>query len=148
MVRDFFDETKVPILYMDMMKAMETIQDLSFDTMEKFNDMAIGAYQILGKLEDVPLNIPESNSVSYNLEEVMEANKIHPANELGKFAGQSGAVGYYFNKPSDHLYTPLLKTEEERTAYAESGVAAIQEVVEKFDMNRVVQALKEVDDYT
>ena len=57
MVRDFFDETKVPVLYMDILKASEAVQ---FNLMEKFHDMNIGAYKVLGRLEDVPLNIPES----------------------------------------------------------------------------------------
>jgi creatinine amidohydrolase len=148
MVRDFFDETKVPILYMDIIKAMESLNDLSFGIMEKFQGMKIGAYDILERLEDVPLNIPESDSVSYNFNKVMEANKLHPASPLAKFAHQSGAVGYYFDKPSDHMYTPLLKTTEERKEYAISGIDAINELVQKLDMKNIVQSLKRVDDYT
>jgi creatinine amidohydrolase len=148
MVRDFFDETKTPILYMDIIKATESLDDLSFHTMEKFNDMAIGAYDILGRIEDVPLNVPESHSVSYDPDKVMEANRTHPASPLSKFAYQSGAVGYYFDKPSDHMYTPLLKTPEERATYARSGVAVIKEIVDKLDMNRIVTSLREVDDFT
>lgn len=148
MVRDFFDETKTPILYMDIIKAIESLNDLSFHSMEKFNDMAIGAYDILGRIEDVPLNVPESTSVSYDPNKVMEANRTHPANPLGKLAYQSGAVGYYFDKPSDHMYTPLLKTPEERATYAKSGIAVIQEIVEKLDMNRIVKSIREVDDFT
>lgn len=148
MVRDFFDETKVPILYLDVIKGMETVDVINFNPMEKFNDMVIGAYDILGRLEDVPLNIPESNSVSYSPEKVMEANSNNPASTLGKLANQSGAIGYYFDKPSDHMYTPLLKTAEERAAYAKSGVEAINEIVSSLDMRHIVESLKNVDVYT
>ncbi|WP_249869570.1 creatininase family protein [Oceanobacillus saliphilus] len=148
MIRDFFDRTKAPALYMDLMVTIGTVKDLSFNFFEKFNDMAIGAYDILGRLEDVPLNVPESNSVSYDLEKVMKANADNPAAPLGKYALQSGAVGYYFDQASDHLYTPLLKTPEERKTYAESGVAAINEIVEGLDMPTVVKQLREVDEYT
>lgn len=148
MIRDFFDRTKAPILYMDLMVTIGTVKDLSFNFFEKFNDMAIGAYDILGRLEDVPLNVPESNSVSYDVEEVMKANADNPASALGKYALQSGAVGYYFDHASDHLYTPLLNTGDERKAYAESGVAAINEIIEGLDMATVVKQLREVDDYT
>ncbi|WP_138419627.1 creatininase family protein [Aquibacillus sediminis] len=148
MIRDFFDRTKAPILYMDMIMAINSIKNLSFDFLEKFNDMAIGAYSVLGRLEDVPLNVPESNSVSYDLEKVMKANADNPASPLGKFAYQSGAVGYYFDQPSDHLYTPLLKTPEERDQYAKSGVEAIGEIVAKLEMSSVVKSLREVDEYT
>lgn len=148
MVRDFFDETKVPILYIDIIKTVETIKDLSFNVFEKFNEISIGAYKILGILEDVPLNVPESNSVSYDPQKVLEANLNHPANPLGKLAYQSGAIGYYFDKPSDHMYTPLLKTPEERQKYADEGEAYILEIVEKLNMNTIAETLRKVDKYT
>ncbi|MFC4024705.1 creatininase family protein [Oceanobacillus longus] len=148
MIRDFFDRTKAPILYMDLMVTIGTVKDLSFNFFEKFNDMAIGAYDILGRLEDVPLNVPESNSVSYDVEKVMKANADNPASDLGKYALQSGAVGYYFDHASDHLYTPLLKTADERKAYAKSGVAAINEIVEGLDVATVVKQLRDLDEYT
>ncbi|WP_067724573.1 creatininase family protein [Oceanobacillus damuensis] len=148
MIRDFFDRTKAPALYMDLMVTIGTVKDLSFNFFEKFNDMAIGAYDILGRLEDVPLNVPESNSVSYDVEKVMKANADNPASPLGKYALQSGAVGYYFDQASDHLYTPLLKTPDERKTHANSGVAAINEIVEGLDMPTVVKQLREVDEYT
>ncbi len=97
MIRDFFSETKVPILYMDMITAPSTIEDLSFSFMEKFHEMSIGAYKILNRLEDVPLNVPESNSVTYDVNTMFEGMKENPATELGKYAQQSGAIGYYFD---------------------------------------------------
>lgn len=148
MVRDFFDETKVPILYIDMVKAIGSIDDLSFNMMEKFNDIVIGAYDLLGRLDDVPLNIPESNSVSYDPNQMFQAMMDNPAANLEKLAHQSGAIGYYFDQPSDHMYTPLLQTSEERKKYAQSGVKAIHEIVEKLNMTEIVQTLKEVDQFT
>ncbi|MBS4207994.1 creatininase family protein [Bacillus sp. FJAT-50079] len=148
MVRDFFDRTKVPVLYIDMIMAVESIKDLSFNFMEKFHEMTIGAYSILGRLEDVPLNVSESNSVTYDVNKMMKAMQNIPAAPLGKLAYQSGAIGYYFDEASTHMVTPLLKTAEEREALAAAGVEAINEIVKKLDMNRVVQSLKEVDEYT
>lgn len=148
MVRDFFDETKVPILYIDMVKAIGSIDDLSFNMMEKFNDIVIGAYDLLGRLDDVPLNIPESNSVSYDPNQMLQAMMDNPAAALEKLAHQSGAIGYYFDQPSDHMYTPLLQTSEERQKYAQSGVKAIHEIVEKLNMTEIVQTLKAVDQFT
>ncbi|RDW21422.1 creatinine amidohydrolase [Oceanobacillus arenosus] len=148
MIRDFFDRTKAPILYMDLMVTIGTLKDLSFNFFEKFNDMAIGSYDILGRLEDVPLNVPESNSVSYDVEKVMKANADNPASLLGKYALQSGAVGYYFDHASDHLYTPQLKTADERNYYAKSGVAAINEIIKGLDVATVVKQLSDLDEYT
>ena len=55
MVRDFFDETGVPILYIDLsMQMFKSAKDL-FKSMDAFHAITVGAYQLLGRLEDVPL---------------------------------------------------------------------------------------------
>ena len=148
MIRDFFSETKVPILYMDMITAPSTIEDLSFSFMEKFHEMSIGAYKILNRLEDVPLNVPESNSVTYDVNTMFEGMKENPATELGKYAQQSGAIGYYFDEARTHMTTPLLKSSEEREELAEEGIKAICEMVEKLDMPKIVETLQKADKYT
>lgn len=148
MIRDFFSETKVPILYMDMITAPSTIEDLSFSFMEKFHEMSIGAYKILNRLEDVPLNVPESNSVTYDVNTMFEGMKENPATELGKYAQQSGAIGYYFDEARTHMTTPLLKSSEEREELAEEGIKAICEMVEKLDMPKIVETLRKADKYT
>lgn len=148
MIRDFFSETKVPILYMDMITAPSTIEDLSFSFMEKFHEMSIGAYKILNRLEDVPLNVPESNSVTYDVNTMFEGMKENPATELGKYSQQSGAIGYYFDEARTHMTTPLLKSSEEREELADEGIKAICEMVEKLDMPKIVETLRKADKYT
>jgi creatinine amidohydrolase len=145
MVRDFFDETKVPALYIDFIKAAEGAE---FNVMEAFHDMTIGAYKVLGRLEDVPLNVPESHSVTYDVGHMLAGMGKNPGNLLGKYAYQSGAVGSYFDAPSDHMATPLLKTPEEREVFADRGVGAIDELVKALDMPAVVETLRQVDVYT
>ncbi len=147
MIRDFFEETKVPALYIDMVKVGER-QDLGFSFMEKFNDMTIGAYKILGRLEDVPLNVPESDSVTYDVQKMLAGMKNNPSSRLGSLALQSGAVGSYFDFPSTHMVTPLLKTAEEREEHANSGVEAIEKIVKAIDVPSIVQSLQELDEYT
>ncbi|OCA84527.1 hypothetical protein A8F94_15120 [Bacillus sp. FJAT-27225] len=145
MVRDFFDETKVPILYMDVLKAAEAAD---FNLMDNFHDMSIGAYRVLGRLEDVPLNVPESHSVTYDIGHMLKGMDKNPGNVLGKYAYQSGAIGSYFYAPSDHMATPLLKTPEERDEYANRGVRAIDDFVKALDMPAIVETLRQVDEYT
>lgn len=146
-IRDFFDETKCPILYIDMVKAADN-KDLSFNFMETFNDICIGAYKILDRLEDVPLNVAESNSVTYDVQSMLQGMAKNPANKLGKYALPSAAIGSYFDRPSDHMATPLLKTAEEREQHADNGVKAIEEFIRLLDMPSIVKTLREVDDYT
>ena len=148
MIRDFFVETKVPILYMDLIQVPNAIEDLSFEFMDKFHQMTLGAYKLLGKLEDVPLNIPESNSVTYDVSKMMKGMMEQPASKLGKYALQSGAIGYYFDEASTHMYTPLLETEEQREVLADEGIEAINELVDKLDMLDIVEILRESDEYT
>ncbi|MCC3357055.1 creatininase family protein [Bacillus sp. REN16] len=148
MVRDFFEETKVPILYIDMVKAIDSVQDLSYSFMEKFNDISIGAYKIVDRLEDVPMNVPESNSVTYDVASMINGMNKNPGNALGKYALQSGAIGSYFDKASDHLVTPLITSEEHREKLAQSGVLAIEEFIEKMDVPNVVEILRKTDEYT
>ncbi|WP_058309061.1 creatininase family protein [Gracilibacillus massiliensis] len=147
MIRDFFDRTKAPILYMDMVKSIEAA-NLSYDLLEEFNNMLVGGYAILDRLEDVPLQMEENNSVSYDIEKVMKKNQEHPATPLGKFAFQSGAVGYYFDEALDHTYSPLIKSEEHRVQLAEAGVKVINDIVDALNMPDVVQSLQKVDQYT
>ena len=55
MVRDFMDKTGTPILYMDMiMQLMRNGQDV-FKSADTFHAITVGAYDMLGRLEDVPL---------------------------------------------------------------------------------------------
>jgi len=145
MVRDFFDETKVPLLYMDMLKTAEAV---NFDLLSSFHDLVIGAYDKLGRLEDVPLNIPESSSVTYDVQHMLDGMAKNPANKLGKYAYQSGAVGSYFDSPSDHMTTPKLTTAEQRAEYAARGVVAINDLVKALDMPAIVENLREADQYT
>lgn len=148
MIRDFFVETNVPILYMDMIQTPNAVEDLSFDFMDKFHQMSIGAYKVLGKLEDVPLNIPESNSVTYDVNKMMKGMMDQPASKLGKYALQSGAIGYYFDEASTHMYTPLLETAEQRDALADEGIQALDELIDKLNMPEIVETLRQSDEYT
>ena len=53
MVRDFFDETGVPILYMDLSQQLGKLAKNLFTSMDCFHAITVGAYQIMGRLEAV-----------------------------------------------------------------------------------------------
>ena len=50
MVRDFFDETGVPILYMDLSQQLGKLAKDLFTSMDCFHAITVGAYQIMGRL--------------------------------------------------------------------------------------------------
>lgn len=137
MIRDFYDETGVPILYMDLMMQMGKCRDV-FPSFEAFHDVTVGAYKIMNRLDDVPLvtgyNIPKQQSCA-------------PFNDLFGLGYQSAAVGYCFGENSDHMPTPDIPDIETRNAKAELGADIICKMVERMDMPHVVEQLRKLEEY-
>lgn len=144
MIRDFFNETKVPILYIDILPASQAI---GFNLLEHFHKMTIGAYKLLGRLDDVPLQVPESNSVTYDINKAREGMEKDPANKLGKLSYQSGAIGSFFYEAYCHMPTPFIHSKEEREKLADEGILYIEELVEKLNVPEIVNTLKDTDEY-
>ncbi|MDE6893459.1 MAG: creatininase family protein [Lachnospiraceae bacterium] len=139
MVRDFFDETGVPILYMDLtMQMMHNARDL-FKSMNSFHSITVGAYQIIGRLNDVPFTTEFFHQ---------EQQTCAPFNDLFGLAYQSGSAGYCFASPRDHMSTPQIPNEEARAALAEEGQKLIEDLVERMNMPHVVEQMRKLEDYT
>lgn len=139
MVRDFFDETGVPILYMDLtMHMMKHAKDLlkSFDS---FHAVTVGAYRIMGRLEDVPFTTEYCHQ---------EPQTCAAFGDLFSLAYQSGSIGYHFASPKDHMSTPPIPDAAAREALAEEGEALINALAERMDMPRVVSQMRELKTYT
>ncbi len=137
MVRDFYDETGVPILYMDMMMQMGKNRDL-FTDFAIFHDITVGAYKIMNRLDDVPLvtgfGEPKQQSCA-------------PFNDLFSLGYQSAAVGYCFGENSDHMPTPDIPDIATRDAKAQKGADAICKMVERMDMPHVVEQMRKLEEY-
>jgi creatinine amidohydrolase len=145
MIRDFFDETKVPIIYIDLMRTIGSkIKNFSFDS---FNDLIIGGYSLLGKLEEIPLNVPESNSVIYSQEPEFPEQKEYKS-VFSSIGFHACTYGSYYAKPSQHGNTPLVRTTEERTARAEAGAKLINEIVDTIDIAKLAGAIHTLDNFT
>ncbi len=124
-VREFFDETKCSIVYMDL--DGYTSRDLSWD---QFNTMLWGAYQILGRLDEIPC-------------EPGPEKRTQPSGLLRRFH-----YGYYYEQPSDHGWWPQkVLTPEERAARAAEGVRRIDDLVARVDPVAVVAGLRVMDEY-
>lgn len=138
MVRDFFDETGVPILYMDLTMQMFKHANDIFKSMDDFHAISVAAYDIMGCLEDVPL------TTEYYHQEPQTVAKF---NDLFNLANQSGSVGYYFGDPKDHMSTPQIPTAEVRKKLAMEGTDIIDQLVSKMNIKKVVNDLKELEEY-
>ncbi len=137
MVRDFYDETGVPILYMDSMMHMNKCKDL-FTDFAAFHDITVGAYKIMNRLEDVPFVTGYGE---------MKQQSCAPFNDLFGLGYQSAAVGYCFGENSDHMPTPDIPDEETRAKMAEKGADIICKMVERMDMPHVVEQLRKLEAY-
>lgn len=137
MVRDFYDETGVPILYLDAMMHMNKCRDLLTD-FAAFHDITVGAYKIMNRLEDVPFVTGYQHS---------NPQSCAPFNDLFALGYQSAAVGYCFGENGDHMATPDIPDEETRAKKAESGAELISKMVERMDMPHVVEQLQKLEQY-
>lgn len=136
MVRDFFDETGVPVLYMDLtMQLLGAFRELSVK-LEDLNDIFVGAYQIMGRLEDVPLVTGYQHT---------DPQTVEPFQDIFRLAYQSGSVGYCFGAQRDHASTPDIPTVQRRQEMADHGETIINELVERMDVPAAAEKLRELD---
>lgn len=142
MVRDFFDDTKVPILYLDLCMSMFKKSQGVFKDINDFHYISFGAYEIMGRLEDIPLSIGEGMDCSEQVKQTVEF-----ANPLFDLAYQSGSIGYYFGDPMDHMATPKVETAEQRLEYAKRGVELIEKIVEDINMENIVKMMSDLDEF-
>lgn len=138
MVRDFFDETGVPILYMDLtMQMTRSAADL-FKSMDSFHAITVGAYKMLGRLGDVPLTTAFTHS---------NPQTCAPFNDIFGLAYQSASIGYCFADRGDHMSTTAVPDEAAREKLAAEGEALINELVRRMDMPHVVEQMRRLEAY-
>ena len=137
MIRDFYDETGVPILYLDsVMKIMGNFKELG--GLEGLNDIFIGAYKVMNRLDDIPLVTGFSDPVPQS---------CAPFNDLFALGYQSAAVGYCFGENQDHAPTPDIPDIATRDRMAENGEKVIDKLVEAMNMPHVVDQLRKLEEY-
>ena len=139
MIRDFYDETGVPALYMDCMMQFNKNMDLfSKAGFGAFHDITVGAYKIMNRLDDVPLVIGFDHR---------NPQSCAPFQDLFSLGYQSAAVGYCFGENGDHMATPDIPDIETRNAKAEMGADLICKMVERMNMPHVVEQLRKLEEY-
>lgn len=138
MVRDFFDETGVPILYMDLtMQMMQNAKDI-FTSMESFHAITVGAYQIMGRLTDIPLTSAFAQQ---------KPQTCAPFQDIFNLAYQSASIGYCFAAPEDHMPTPAIPDEKTRQTLADEGERMICELVKRMDLPHVAEQMRKLEHY-
>lgn len=143
-IRDIFEEYKVPILYIDPIQSGFMEQMAASKADDIFSEIILGAYDLLGRIDDVPLTEPDND---FWTERNSHQSTVTFASKINNMAYASGAIGYYFGDHMDHMPTIKLESKEQIQELAENGKVAISQIINHFDMQTVVEQMKQVDDW-
>lgn len=131
-IRDFMDRYGVPLLYLDLTMQMFRQAAELFPSAESFHAITVGAYDIMGRLEDIPL----TDKYEHHKESSVKRFSV-----LSGLAYESGAAGYYFGEKSDHMSTPSIPTDKRRLELAEEGRRLIDTLIAKIDIGKAASDL-------
>ena len=140
MLRDFCDETDVTAIQIDPLKYLGAkCRDLLAEAgPDWFHDITVGAYQILGRLADVPL--------TYAYARPVPQSHAH-LEDLFSLSWPSESAGFHCLEKSDHMPTPAILTEADRDIRAQRGAALIDELVNRIDMPHLLAKMDELEAY-
>lgn len=149
LVREFFEETKDPILYIEASRLLRNAQDSgaapkAASGTNNFRSVGYGAYQILGRLNEIPLSVDAPPPAEPPLPPPPASMR-----KLSALAPESGAVGSY-EPDAEHAGVRPLNTKmtaAERARLGQQGAALIEAAVKAMDVKGVVQALRDEDNY-
>ena len=165
MVTDFFDETKVPLLYMDVNAYLSNLglrPKMRFDSsappqppttragepVDVFNDTMLGAYLLAGRLDAVPakgeVDFPEAEQP-----EGFIPNWFPEYRLLGSCSSFMAAPApYYYTHPDEHIGPPIARfTREELQKRAEIGLTYLRQSLEEAKLEELMAALRHLQDY-
>lgn len=151
MVRDFYEKTKVPILYLDCANLAIRWRggEAIMKTKSDHDALFCAGYKIMGQLDAVPLNVPESPSQKYaDNDRLGTFGSTDFMSELNARGTYSSAVGYYFGNAHEHGSTHRITSEEQRLEIATRGEALLDQVIERIDIVNLVRILREIDKFT
>ena len=138
---EFLAETKVPVLHINMGTIISNL------TITTEGGAGLGAYSIVGRLNDIPLSyegVSQPDLATYEPHLPMPPEGLRQGQ-----INSSYPTAWYYYSPYDHggVPKPRVTTVEERDRSAKQGVAYIQEVVDKMDAPGMVKALKDHQKY-
>ena len=147
-IRDIFDAHKIAMLYIDPIEVLAKEPGgmmgafAEMGGSDPFGDLTVGAYDILGRLGDVPLTTPET---AYWAEQKPPSMAF--ATDLIGQAFGSSSVAYYFAELTDHMPTQSLWTPEDVVAAARRGRAGFDRIVDAIPIEKLVEDLRRLAAY-
>lgn len=146
MVRDFFEETHVPILAIDAAQAERAYKG------EK-DKIMYGKYALVGHIEDLPLasEVPPRPAAARGAPRGAAAEDPGLATLSRMGLAGSLAVGYWWADPAAHgggAGGNLPATAEQRAEWGKIGMRQLADIVKTMDLKTVVSALKQHVQFT
>ncbi|HKD08583.1 MAG TPA: creatininase family protein [Bryobacteraceae bacterium] len=145
MVRQFFEETKDPILYIHLPLLNRRAGAVAAGEVNTFRLTGYGAYHILGRMDDIPLKLEIPKPEAPPLPRPPASISI-----LSPLAPESSAVGSYDPDPEHNGGKPLESVNmsaAERERLGSEGQALIEANIKAVNIKAVVQALRDEDKY-
>ena len=143
MVREFFDEKHVPILYIDMDLYMPRL-NLKPDERDK---LMWGAHRIAGRLADLPLKGDYGTAQSKAEGAVPPNTGLAALGRLG-FSGSLFLGSWVPDVMAHGGEVPLPVTAAEREEWGKQGEAQLRAIVKRMRMGEAMEALRQHDRYT
>lgn len=143
LARQFFEEERVPILYIDVDRHMERLE---IQTAQR-SRIVFGAHRIAGRLEDMPLRGDYGPGVGEPPAHMPDNKGLDRLKELG-FAG-SLTLGSWIPDSMSHGGSAGLPADQaERDEWGRQGQEQIQAIVRKLRLPEAMAALRLHDEYT
>ncbi len=165
MVTDFFDETKVPLLFMDVNAYLTNVgvrPRMTFDfskrppkprtkegdEVDTFNDTMYGAYKLAGRLNAIPAKgevpFPEADEP-----EGFFPNWFPEYRLLSSCSSFMAAPApYYYTNPDEHVGPPIAKlTREEIDHRADIGITYMNEQLDAAHLDELMSAFRHLQEY-
>jgi len=143
LVREFFEETHVPILYIEM---GEHLRSLGL-TREQMSKAVWGCHSIAGRLIDLPLQ------GDYGEKEASPAGHLAEnagLSKLGKlhYTGSLSLGSWIADAMAHGGRSALPKDAAEREAWGREGEAQVRAAIKKMQLNEAMEALQEHAEFT
>ncbi|MFN3324001.1 MAG: creatininase family protein [Bryobacteraceae bacterium] len=143
LVREFFEETHVPVLYINMDTYLPR---LKLTDAERSRAL-YGAHSLTGRLEDLPIQGDYGHAESHPAGPILTNEGLATLSRLG-FAGSLSLGSWVPDVMSHGGRGALPASAQERTAWGTEGEEQIRAIVRRMNIKEAMAALRQHDRFT
>lgn len=161
LVGDFFDETKIPICWIDQITvtnfARTRLGEEESARYNYFRDLTMGCYEILGRSSELIID-PTLERTDATPKEMFKPGQtafqglpesLQHISHIINFGSFAYSIGFYMGDITDHGGTGgTFPSEEARDKVCKAGLEQLRKVVDAVDMPLFVQQMREQNEYT